>query len=145
VTASNVKVELRAEEEESDDESTTGPTEQQVTVSAPKAVDMTKDRVDRAIVDNWNEEALKSLAQGSSTAFYEIDDLVIIDAKKAPGAQPYLTWARQQNEVDPNATITMTKKGGAFAPGKIIASGVQDTATFEAAIKRISKKKVEYH
>jgi hypothetical protein len=40
-----------------------------VTVGAPKAVDMTKDRVDTAVVDKWNEEALKSLTQGSSTAF----------------------------------------------------------------------------
>jgi hypothetical protein len=60
------------------------------------------------------------------------------------GAQPYLTWAKQQNEVDPDASITMTKKGGAFDPGKITASGVQDTANFEAAIRRISKKKVEF-
>jgi hypothetical protein len=105
---------------------------------------MTKDRVDRAVVDKWNEEALKNLAQGSSTALYEIDDLVIIDGKLAPGVQPYVTWAQQQDEVDPNASVTMTKKGGAFDPGKITAVGVQDTANFEAAIKRISKKKVEF-
>src|SRR5690348_16675140 len=33
-----------------------------------------------------------------------------------------------------NASITMTKDGGAFDPGKITASGVQDTASFEAVI-----------
>jgi hypothetical protein len=38
----------------------------------------------------------------------------------------------------------MIKKGGAFDPGKIKAVGVKDTASFEAAIRRGSKKKVEY-
>jgi hypothetical protein len=38
----------------------------------------------------------------------------------------------------------MTKTGGAFDPGQITVVGVQDTANFTAAIKRVSKKKVEY-
>jgi hypothetical protein len=38
----------------------------------------------------------------------------------------------------------VTKKGGAFDPGRIKVVGVQDRASFEAANKRISKKKVEY-
>jgi hypothetical protein len=105
---------------------------------------MTKDRVDTAVVDKWNEEALKSLSQASSIAFYEIDRLVIIDAKQPAGVQPYAAWARDQDGVDSNAAITMTKKGGAFDPGQITVVGVADTANFTAAIRRVSKKKVEY-
>ena len=39
----------------------------------------------------------------------------------------------------------MTKKGGAYEPGQITVVGVQDTANFTAATKRVSEKKVEYH
>jgi hypothetical protein len=147
-TASNVRKELQAEaggeeeEEEGDEEPVSRVSE--VAVSRPTAIAITKADVNAKIVDDWNEEALKSLPEGRSAAFYEIDELVIIDAGKPAGVQPYLAWAEQHDAITPGATITLTKKGGAFDPGKIKAVGVQDTASFEAAIKRISKKKVEY-
>jgi hypothetical protein len=117
--------------------------DEDLTISQPTAVAMTRDRVDSAVVDNWNEEALKILKEGSDTVFYEIGDLVIIDAKQ-PRNQPYLDWAKQQPGINPAAKITMTKKGGAFDSGRIKAEGVSNRFNFEAAIKRVSKKKVEY-
>jgi hypothetical protein len=116
----------------------------ELTVSEPTVVDMTVDRVERSVVEKFNDQALKTLREGTTTPFYEIGDLVIIDAKLPPKAQPYLEWAQQQKEINPAATVTMIKKGGAFDPGKIKVVGVQNTASFEAAIKRVSKKKIEY-
>jgi hypothetical protein len=121
-----------------------GGFEEEVIVSAPTEVEISRDRIDRALVDKWNEQTLKSLSEGSSTAFYQIDDLLIIDAAAPVGAQPYLEWAKQQGGMNPDATITIVKKGGAFDPGRIKAVGVKDRLSFEAAIKRISKKKVDY-
>lgn len=117
--------------------------EAQIDVSAPRKVEMSPDKVDRSVVDNWNEEALKSLGQGESTHFYEIGDLIIIDAKK-PEVQPYIGWATNRDEVDLEAAIFMVKKGGAFDPGSISARGVQNRGNFAAAIKRVSKKKILY-
>ena len=117
--------------------------EEDLTVGTPAAVTMTRDRVDSMVVDNWNEQALKDLKEGSDTVFYEIGDLVIIDAKQ-PRDQPYLDWARQQEGINLDAKITMAKRGGAFDAGKIRADGVRNRASFEAAIKRVSKKKIEY-
>jgi hypothetical protein len=119
-------------------------TDDELTISKPAVVEMTPDRVERSVVEKFNEQALKTLSEGTTTAFYEIGDLIIIDAKLPPKAQPYLEWAQHRDEIDPGATITMIKKGGAFDQGKIKAAGVQNPAAFEAAIKRVSKKKVEY-
>jgi hypothetical protein len=116
----------------------------ELTVSKPTVIEMTADRVERSVVEKFNEQALKTLSEGTTTAFYEIGDLIIIDAKLPPKAQPYLEWAEQQKEINPGATITMIKKGGAFDQGKIKAVGVRNTVWFEAAIKRVSKKKIEY-
>jgi hypothetical protein len=118
--------------------------EEEVTISTPTVVEMSKDRVDLAVVDKWNEQTLKNMGEGSSTPFYQINDLVIIDAQAAPGAQPYLEWAKLQAEIVPDAAITMVKKGGAFGAGSIKAVGVMDRGSFETAIKRVSKKKVDY-
>ena len=117
--------------------------DEELMINKPIAVAMTRDRVDSLVVDNWNEQALKTLKEGTDTVFYEIGDLVIIDAKQ-PRDQPYLDWARQQPQIRLGAKITMTKKGGAFDSGKITAVDVQNRASFEAAIKRVSNKKVEY-
>jgi len=138
--ASEVKRDLAVEEEAGQHDED----EPEMVIGAPTAVQMTRAQVDDAVVDNWNEQALKSLDAGASAAFYEIDDLVIIDARQADGIQPYVSWAKQHPDVDRAAQITMTKKGGAFDPGAIRATGVQRTGSFEAAVKRVSKKKVTY-
>ena len=108
---------------------------------------MTVDRVKRAVVDKWNEVALKALPEKEETSFYEFGDLVIIDAKQA--GQPYLEWAVSEqlkmNEMLVGRTkIIMTKKGGVFDVGEIKATGVSNRSSFEEAIKRVSKKKVVY-
>jgi hypothetical protein len=65
---------------------------------------------------------------------------VIIDAKQPAGVQPYVAWARDQDGVGRNAHDRHDHEGW----GQITVVGVQDTANFTAAIKRVSKKKVEY-
>jgi hypothetical protein len=106
------------------------------------ATSMKRENVDAAVVDNWNEVALKNLGLGGKTRFYEIGDLVIIDALR--DHQPYVAWAKQQPGINAEARITLTKKGGAFDPGELMASGVSNRAAVEAAIKRVSKKKVQF-
>src|ERR1700751_5674881 len=47
-------------------------------------------RVDRAVVDKWNDVALKEAAQGAALDLYEVDDVFIIDAGYGDGDQPFL-------------------------------------------------------
>jgi Regulator of G protein signaling domain len=111
-----------------------------VIVDDPDPLVMGPDHVDRAVVDTWNETALKSLVEKETTLFYEIGDLVIIDARQPAGVQPYVNWA--STATPRPGQITMTKKGGAFGPGSIAAARVQNAVVFEAAVRRVSKKEV---
>ena len=116
----------------------------ELVISEPVAVNMSIDRVDAAVVDKWNEQTLKTMGEGSSTAFYQVANLVIIDAQEPPGVQPFLEWAQKEADSAPDATITVLKRGGAFDPGKIKVVGAKSTSNFETAIKRVSKKKIEF-
>lgn len=118
--------------------------EKYIEVGAPEEIELTRDQIQDEVVDNWNQIALKKLNKGDQAKFYEIGDLVIIDADDPAGMQPYVTWARSQQDVMNGATITMVEKGGVFDPGSIKVVGVQHAGAFEAAIKRISKKKIIY-
>jgi hypothetical protein len=53
------------------------------------AIDMTRDRIDITVVDNWNQRILKDLPEGASKDFYQLGDLVIVDLADA-GVQPLL-------------------------------------------------------
>jgi hypothetical protein len=99
-----------------------GIPEGDLTVGRPMQKEPEVEDINETVVDNWNEVALKNLGQGEETAFYEIGKLVIINANKRE--QPYLYWARGQNEVNREAKMILTKKGGAFDPGLITAVGV---------------------
>ncbi len=118
--------------------------EKAVRIDTPGAVQLTADQIDTKVVDQWNERALKDLTQGQATGFYQAGNLVLlVHPQGRQGGQPYLEWAADQDGVV-EGTVTMTKKGGALSAGSITAAGVQDKATFEAAVARVSKKKVEY-
>ena len=112
-------------------------------IGAPQKVQLTRDKVDDAVVDKWNQQTLKAMGEGDVTSFYEIDDLIIIDADHDEGVQPYVAWAKEE-DASTEGTVTMVKKGGVFDPGSILAKGVRDKDNFEAAIARVSKKKVTY-
>jgi len=115
-----------------------------VEISAPTPVAFTRDMVDMAVVDNFNRQALKDLEEGNMTNFWQLGDLVVIAMGRDTLDMPYVRWIREQPNVRPGATIVMTAKGGVFDPGTITVSGVSDKALFEAAIKRVSKKKIKY-
>jgi len=113
-------------------------------VSKPELVEFGIDQVDRAVVDKWNEDALKALSEGDKTPFYEHEDLVIIVHPGGKGVQPYIDWAATQDWAVAGATVQMVKKGGVFGAGSIKVTGVKNTQWFEAAIARVSKKEVQY-
>lgn len=113
-------------------------------VSKPELVEFSIDNVDRAVVDKWNEQALKELDEGDQTPFYEYEDLVIIVHPKSGGTQPYVDWASTQDWAVAGAYVKMVKKGGAFNPGSIKVVGARSSGSIEDAIGRVSKKKVEF-
>ena len=92
-----------------------------------------------------NEQLLSDLPVGDTTDFYQLGDLLILDAEIGP-AQPYVRWIQQQDGVV-SGTITMTKKGGAFDRGAIQVDGVlsaADRTQFETALRKFSKKQITY-
>jgi Regulator of G protein signaling domain len=97
---------------------------------------------DLEVIDGWNERALKRLGEGQEVYFYEVGDIVIIDAQEARTIQPFLGWAKQQAGLA--GTVIMVAKGGAFSPGRIRAVGVKDRYAFSSAIGRVSKKQIQY-
>lgn len=104
---------------------------------------MTRDQVDMSIVDNFNQAALKDLQEGFSTNFWQLNDLVIIDAGMGTD-QPYVKWLLDQPGVTRGSNVTMTAKGGAFSSGTVTVEGATDQAAFKAAVARVSKKKVVF-
>ena len=140
--ASKIKKELEASGTEVSDSE--APAEREVEVGRPQKVEMSRDRVDMAVVDATNEQSLKDLDEGYSTNFWQLGDLVIIAWRGPTDDQPYVPWIRSQ--VERAGTITMKKKGGAFSPGTLTVSnqGVSDRRLFEAALAKVTKKKIEY-
>lgn len=135
-----VKAELEAQDEAATDEEVGADVE----VSDPELVELTRDRIDMAVVDKFNELSIKSLDEGQSVNFYQLDDLVIIQGPIATDDQPYLKWLRAQPGRTFAAMITMKSKGGAFGPGSISVKGASDKEAFKAAVARVSKKKVVF-
>ena len=115
-----------------------------VEISAPeKGNKFTRDQVDMSIVDNFNTAALKDLKEGFSTNFWQVGDLVVIDAGMGVD-QPYVKWMREQPGCTQGATVTMTAKGGAFSSGTVTVAKAADRDLVKKAIARVSKKKVVF-
>lgn len=140
--ASKIKRELEAAAAEDSDHEE--PAEREVEIGSPQKVEMSRDRVDMAVVDAMNEQSLKDLDEGFSTGFWQLGDLVIIAWTGPTDDQPYVPWIRSQ--VECSGIITMKKKGGAFSPGTLTVTnqGLSDRRLFEAALARVTKKKIEY-
>ena len=121
------------------------PEEEEVAkvISGPTQGVFTRDMIDMAVVDNFNQAALKDLKEGLSTNFWQLDDVVIIDAGMGVD-QPYVKWLREQPGVTRGSTVTMTAKAGAFSSGTVTVSGASDQAKFKTAVARVSKKKVVF-
>jgi len=121
------------------------PEEEEVAkeISGPTQGKFTRDMIDMTIVDNFNQAALKDLKEGFSTNFWQMDDVVIIDAGMGVD-QPYVKWLREQPSTTKGSTVTMTAKAGAFSSGTVTVTGSSDQAKFKAAVARVSKKKVVF-
>ena len=116
-------------------------------ISAPTATQMSRDQIDQATVDAWNESALKELGEGFGVQIYEIDDLVVFDH---PGLgtmdQALIRWMKAQPGVHRTGYLEMTAKGGGLfaGPGEVTVRSVRDQDLVKAAIRRVSKKKVTF-
>ena len=133
-----VKKELLAEDDQDGEEEA-----DEIEISAPQLKELSIDDVEQAVVDQWNERTLKDLKQNAKADFIQIDDLVIMVHPEGKDAQPYVKWARKQPG-RAEGTVTMVEKGGAFSAGSVRAEGTGDQGSFEAAVKRVSKKKVTF-
>lgn len=128
-------------EEEANEEEDEAPAAQ--VIGDVKLREMTRDKIDMAVVDNFNKVAITDLPLGGSTGCYQVGDLVIIEAGMGDD-QPYMKWIRAQAGVTRGANITKTAKAGAFSSGTITAKGAGDKELFKKAIARVSKAKVVF-
>jgi hypothetical protein len=141
--ARKVRAELAVDEDAEEGDApieVSGP----VGVTSSKDSNFSRDDIDMAVVDKFNELALKDLQEGFSVNFYQLDDLVIIQAPLPTDDQPYMKWIRSQPGRTQGSTITMTAKGGAFSTGSVKVEGATDRNAVKAAIGRVSKKKVVF-
>lgn len=115
-------------------------------ISMPTATEMTRDQIDQATVDAWNESALKELDEGFGVQVYELDDLVVLD-HPALGTmdQALVRWIRNQPGVHKTGYLTMTAKGSLFGgSGEVSVRNAQSQDVVKSAIRRVSKKKVVF-
>lgn len=121
------------------------PPEEEVArdISAPTLNRMSRDQIDMATVDRYNQAALKDLEAGISTNFWQLDDLVIIDTGMGKD-QPYVSWMLEQPGTTRGSTVTMTAKAGAFSSGTVTVSGASNQEEFKKTVARVSKKKVVF-
>jgi hypothetical protein len=127
-------------------EEDSSPPEPELEISEPDAQSFDISHVDMAVVDQWNQRALKDLDQGQQTPFNQFEDLVLIKHPTGSAVQPYWDWARTQDWSIDGAYVVLQKKGSVFDPGRIKVVGIRpnDTEYFEKAIARVSKKKIVY-
>jgi hypothetical protein len=102
---------------------------------------ITLDDIDTARVATVNEAAMKALAVGQSIGFLQFGEHVLIGQNN----HNQLYFPLLQNQANScQGTLTMLEKGGAFGPGAIRVDGSNDTDSFKAAIRDISKKKITF-
>lgn len=102
---------------------------------AAEVADSTDDRIKD--VTEWNEEALANLSVGKPARFYQVDQLLIIEAPgKEDDQEEYIKWAKAKKAAE--GKIALTKKGGLFAAKSILAEGVRNKDDFVDAIRLAS-------
>jgi hypothetical protein len=112
-------------------------------ISKPVVQEFDLSKIDRAVVDEWNKNALKELtAVGQSVAFTQYGDLVIIEHPTGSAVQPYLAWVKTQDWYDERSgTITLQAKGGAFSSGTLKIVDSSDKSKFETTVRKATKAK----
>jgi hypothetical protein len=116
---------------------------QATTVSSPQKVALTRDRIDQAVVDATNQDALKNLQPKTNPiSFRMAGDLLLIGDNHQ---RPYVEFA-QKNGGNDKGRLAMKSKGGAFGPGEVLVQRAPwlVEAELEAAIKRLSQKNVTF-
>ena len=135
--------ELLAEDEPEEEEAEEPAAEVAKEIGDPKLRALTRDKIDMAVVDNFNKTALTDLVVGASMTFYQSGDLVIIQTAMGED-QPYVKWIKMQGDVTTGANVTKTAKAGAFSSGTFTVSGARDKDAFKKAVARVSKAKIVF-
>ena len=91
-------------------------------------------------VDQINEAEQKNLDEGESISFIQTGNIVLLGDNHH---NLYYHFVRTQDDFA-EGTVTMVEKGGTFSPGEISVTGAGDQAAFKEAIRRFSKKKIEF-
>lgn len=112
--------------------------DQQFSVSAPEAVELTPDKIDRAMLQSWNEALLKKIDEGDFVHFYLVDNLLLLS--EHTDSDPYLNWFMDYPGKK-SGTVEMTAKGKFVDPGKLTVKGDWDSRIADI-IHEFSKKKV---
>jgi hypothetical protein len=92
-------------------------------------------RRDQSAVDGENEAKLKALQPGDKIEFHQMEGVVVLG--EFAGSRRKSEWSAGE--------IEMIEKGsGLFNKGDIKATGVTDEDAFKKAIRRFSKKEIEF-
>ena len=113
-------------------------------VSAPVRQTLTHDRIDRAVVDGYNDSILKGLEKGAYCAYEQSLDVVFLKPvgleSIAPGYRAWIADAESYSQ----GFVQMVSKGRGLDPGEIKVTGSRDPDEFKTAIRRVTKKKVTF-
>jgi hypothetical protein len=123
-----VKAELGAQEEYD-------TSQQAVTDSG-----ITRDHISLDHVDQINEGEQKNLEEGASIDFIQSGNIVLLGDNHY---ELYYDVIKTQDDFA-QGTLTMVEKGGGLSPGEISVTGAGNQNDFKEAIRRYSKKKIEF-
>jgi hypothetical protein len=105
---------------------------------APARSGFTREMVVESMVDEINEERVKRMGPGTFQPFWQHGNLVLI----GPGHyDPYYDFVQER---DGSCTGYVTLESRAFGTSVIRVTGSNDEAGFKEAIRRFSRKRIEF-
>jgi hypothetical protein len=114
------------------------------TVSGLQAPGLTRDRIDRAVVDNYNDQVLKGMDKGDWTTFEQSGDIVFLEPAAFDSFAPgYRAWITSQDDYR-TGNLGMVQKGRGLDPGELKVVGTRDTDDFKRALRAVTKKKLTF-
>ena len=115
-----------------------------VGVSQPVAQALTRDRIDRSVVDAYNDSILKNLDKGEYCSYEQSGDIVFLEPAGLDAVAPgYRAWIADADGHS-QGHVQMVSKGRALDPGEIRVTGTRDRDAFKTAIRPVTRKKMTF-
>ena len=101
---------------------------------------MTRDHIALDYVDQVNEGEQKNLEEGQSIDYIQSGNIVLLGDRHH---NLYYDVIKMQDDYA-EGTLTMVEKGAGLSPGEISVTGTNNEAAFKEAVRRYSKKKIDF-